>query len=309
MQSNDQIKEVPLSEVEELKDLKDFVLKGYKGLLAVPCRFYRDPDAPDKGRSIYAGKLDLLDDLDQSLSQRSQTSRVSTPVEYFDPEILQTGKNGRPLLPKVYNRQFIQKASIPDGDGRLDTSVQTTQPTLNFEQYTQEQKAILDFILIGYMSPASFGIDVARKDNALSQREKQVQTTMTRDTILDSQIAIEKKLISLILDLKDYMDTGVVPLTKRNVSVKYPGFANPSFESMAETLLPLWSAGAISDEEYVDRLYGDDMSEEDKAREIAKLKENRERDNLKEGDFDGIEAGSDLSGEGTTGEGIPQVGL
>ena len=47
----------------------------------------------------------------------------------------------------------------------------------------------------------------------------------------------------------------------------------------------MWTAGGISTEMYVERLYGDSLSEEEKLKEIAKLEENKKMDNLNLGDF------------------------
>lgn len=284
--SND-VEEVPLDTIPELASLQDVEIPGYKKILGVPCRFFFDPLNKDYGRSIYDGKIDLFDDLDQSLSQRSQTSRVSTPVEYYSPDVLERDRNGNTLMPKVYNRQFIQKpGGLPDGDGNADTSIQTTQPQLNFSQYSDEQKAILDFILIGILSPATMGIDIAKKDNADAQREKEKVTVMTRNNVIERETGIVKDLFSIVLAMKSYMDTGTIPLDTPDISVKFGEFASPSFESKSQTLTPMWSAGAISDEMFVSKLYGDSLSDEEKASEIAALKEHRSADVLSLGDFE-----------------------
>ena len=91
------------------------------------------------------------------------------------------------------------------------------------------------------------------------------------------------------------MESGNLPLADFDVSVKYGEFANPSFENISKTLLPLWQAGAISDEMYVDKLYGDSLSEAEKQKELEALKAKRSEDTLKMGDFDESGMGSDLA--------------
>lgn len=283
---NDEATEAELDEIPELTKLKDIEFPRYKHILGVPCRFFHDMNNPTYGRSIYQGKYDLFDDLDQSLSQRSQTSRVSTPVEYYPVDLLERSPNGKPLMPKAYNRQYVQKAGIPDGDGRTDGQIQTTQPNLNFEQYNSEQKAILDMILTGILSPATMGIDVAKKDNADAQREKEKVTIMTRNNIINSESEILKELLKITIAMKSYMETGNIPLEGIDVSVKFSEFANPSFESLSATLLPLWQAGAMSDEMFVEKLYGDSLNPEEKKKEIEALKANKQQDDLSLGAFD-----------------------
>lgn len=302
LKNGDDLEPCELSEIPELANLESVELPNFKRLLAVPCRFYHNPNNPNYGRSIYYGRYDLFDDLDQSLSQRSQTSRVSTPVEYFPLDMLERNKRGDVVLPSVYNRQYVKKQGIPDGNGRTDSTIQTTQPQLNFEQYSEEQKSIVSMILNGVLSPATLGIDLSRKDNAMAQREKEKITIETRNGIIKEETSILRELITLLILLSGYMRTGNISLDiakKVEISVKYSEFANPSFESLSATLLPLWQAGAISDKMYVEKLYGDSLSKQEKEEEIQALRENKLRDDMTLGAFedDGQKMGEDLGEE------------
>lgn len=274
---NNELKPAPMDAVEGLAGLQDVEFPGFKKVLAVPCRFFSDPDNPGYGRSVFAGKIDLFDDIDQSLSQRSQTSRVSTPVEYYSPDVLGRDGRGNPKMPKVYNRQYVQKSGIPDGDGRLDTSIQTTQPNLNLNQYNEEQQALVSMALTGVMSPSTLGLGISKRDNAEAQREKEKVTIMTREKIVAREVEILRDLAEITTAMKVYMDTGAVPLDEPEISVRFNDFANPSFESQSRTLLPMWQAGAISDEMYVEKLYGDDLRGNDRERELESLGLNRRK--------------------------------
>lgn len=272
---NDELKPVPMETVEGLEGLKDVEFPGFKKVLAVPCRFFSDPDNPGYGRSVFAGKIDLFDDIDQSLSQRSQTSRVSTPVEYYSPDVLGRDGNGNPKMPKVYNRQYVQKSGIPDGDGRIDTSIQTTQPNLNLSQYNEEQQSLVSMALTGIISPSTLGLGISKRDNAEAQREKEKVTIMTREKIVARETEILRDLAEITTAMKVYMDTGAVPLDEPEISVRFSDFANPSFESQSRTLLPMWQAGAISNEMYVEKLYGEDLKGDDRERELKALAYNK----------------------------------
>lgn len=272
---NDELKPVPMETVEGLEGLKDVEFPGFKKVLAVPCRFFSDPDNPGYGRSVFAGKIDLFDDIDQSLSQRSQTSRVSTPVEYYSPDVLGRDGNGNPKMPKVYNRQYVQKSGIPDGDGRIDTSIQTTQPNLNLSQYNEEQQALVSMALTGIISPSTLGLGISKRDNAEAQREKEKVTIMTREKIVARETEILRDLAEITTAMKVYMDTGAVPLDEPEISVRFSDFANPSFESQSRTLLPMWQAGAISNEMYLEKLYGEDLKGDDRERELEALASNK----------------------------------
>lgn len=255
----------------------DLVLPGYPEPLAVPCKFLFDPLHPDYGRSIYEGKIDLFDDLDQILSQDSQTVRVSTPVEYIPVDLMQRNADGIPQMPKVYNRQFLMKESMPDGNGNIAGDIQTTQPRLDFSQYSADARSKLDFILTGLLSPATMGIDLAKRDNADAQREKEKVTIMTRNNIIDRETRIIRSLMEKAVLLYAYQRTGEIPTgVKPEVSVRFNEFANPSFEQELSVLAPAWSQGAISTEKYIDLLWGDRLTPEEKREEAEKLEANRQ---------------------------------
>lgn len=284
---SNEVTKVPLNTIEELADLPEegYVIKGLKKVLGVPCKYFFDSFNKDYGRSIFSGKIDVFDDIDQCLSQASQTDRVSTPVEYYPVDLLKRDNQGNTILPNVYNRQFIEEPGIPDGDGNSSSKIHTSQPALNFEQYVTRYKALLDVVLTGTLSPASMGIDVAKKDNADAQREKEKVTILTRNNVIDAEEKQLKELFTIALMIQEYMEKGVIEIKDYDISVKYCEFASPTFESMSQVLLPMWTQGAISTDMYVKKLYGDSLSEEEKQEEIAKLEENKKADNMNLGDF------------------------
>lgn len=284
---SDSVTKVKLNTIEELAELPEegYFIPNLKKMLAVPSRYFFNLFDKDHGRSIFEGKIDLFDDIDQCLSQASQTDRVSTPVEYYPVEVTQRGPNGETILPKVYNRQFIQSVSYPDGDGKVHGEIKTSQPVLNFGQYIDRYNSLINVVITGLLSPASMGIDISKKDNADAQREKEKVTMYTRDNVMDSETKELKELMNLSLMLQDYMDNGEISIQDYDISVKYCEFANPTFESMASILLPMLSQGGISAEMYVKKLYGDSLSEEELNDEIEKIKELQQKDNLEMGDF------------------------
>ena len=305
LHKDNSVKQVELDTIPELASLeKDgLTIKGYSKILGVPCIFFYDQNNENYGRSIFAGKIDLFDDLDQDLSQASQTSRVSTPVEYFPVDLIERGKNGEARLPKVYNRQFIASNSYPNGDGELNGEIHTSQPQLNFAQYNDKCLADLNFILTGLLSPATLGLNIAKDDTALSQREKEKISIMTRNNIIDRQEPIIKDLMERLLATQEYMQTGEITIEDFDISVKFDEFATPTFETISGNLSNLLTSGAISPEMYVDKLYGDSLSKEEKEREIAYIKERQQADTMDTSDFD-INNFSGLDNNGTGNETI-----
>lgn len=296
LEKSNEVEQVPINTIPELADLEDKVIPGLKKILGVPSKYFFDVMNKNYGKSIFAGKIDVFDDIDQCLSQASQTDRVSTPVEYYPTDVLERDKNGKTTLPSVYNRQYVATEVTPDGDGQLNGKIETTQPVLNYEQYIIRYKSLIDVAITGTLSPATMGIDVAKKDNAEAQREKEKATMYTRDNVCGSEDRQIKDLMEICLIVKEYMDTGKITVFDYDITVQYNEFANPTFESMATILLPLWTSGAISTKMYVDKLYGDGLSDEEKEKEIAALEENKKMDNYGDMSQFGLDEGNFTNG-------------
>lgn len=263
-----------VSEIPELKNLQNITIPGYNEILAVSSKFYFDPLNKNYGRSIFAGKIDLFDDLDQILSQDSQTVRVSTPVEYYPVDLLERNRDGTPKMPQVYNRQYIAKMSNMDGDGVNQDNIQTTQPQLYFERYNQDAKAKLDYILTGLLSSTTLGIDISRRENAQAQREKEKITIMTRNNIIDSQVKIIKKLMNICLVLQEYINTGSITIKNysSDIVVKFDEFAMPTIEQKLMSFGNAYVSGIISPEKLVGSIWGDSLSNEEKENEVNYIK-------------------------------------
>lgn len=267
-------------ENDELGKFENLCISNYNKLLAVPNIYFYDINKQGYGRSIYSGKVDLFDMLDEILSQASQTNRVSTPVEYYSTEILGRDRNGGIGLPSIYNRQFVERVGTPNGEGMTNNDITTTQPDLNFDKYGGLAKDVLDYILTGILSPATMGIDVAKKDNAEAQREKEKVTIMTRNNVIQRETQVVKKLVTVCLDIMQYLGKSFISRVDYEVSVDYNEFANPSLESEIQVLGSAWSNGEISTERYVNLLWADRLSDEDKQREVEWLDKQREKDNM-----------------------------
>ncbi len=299
---NDELMSCKLDKIPELEGLQNQLIEGVHCLLAVSNRYYFDPLHPNRGKSIYDGKLDSFDLMDEILTQAGQTNRVSTPVEYYPVDLLERTKKGQPILPKLYNRQYVKVDATPDGDGNINNKIETTQPDLNFDKYMQLYYEVLGSSLIGLCSPSSLGIDVAKKDNADAQREKEKQTTFTVHTINSNEAKSVVKLCNMLLMAQDYMESGVMLEKDYQISVRYNEFGNPTFESELQVLGPAWSNGQISTERYVSILWAGKLSDEEMQKEIAWLDDNKKQD-----DFD-MNALMEHENEINNGAGIPEGG-
>lgn len=273
---------VELSEVPELSNLQNLVIENFPFITGVASVYFYDVYNRNYGKSLYAGKIDLFDDLDQDLSQNSQSVKLSTPIEYIPADLCKRDKvTGDLITPQVYSRKFLPLETAPNGDGETNGEVRTTQAQLNIGQYSENARMILDFILTGILSPATMGIDIAKKDNAEAQREKEKVTIMTRNNIIERQTKIIKELLKICLAFQEYQNSGTISLdADYDIKVIFNEFANPSFENQLQTLGNAWVQGEISTKKYVELLWGDKLTEQEKQIEIAWLDNNKAKDNL-----------------------------
>lgn len=273
------LKKVDLKTVPELESVEERIEIGpFDKLFAVPCVLLGNTSRQwGYGRSIFTGKIDLFDDLDQALSQSSNAVRLSTPIEYIDEEYLERDKNGLPKKPKAYDRKYIMMKGQKNGDG-LSTGqpVQITQPSVEFSRYSDHAVQILLQILNGILSPATLGIDIAKKDNAAAQREKEKVTIFTRNALINGEERILRSLMEQMLMAKEFMDTGAVSVHSYDISVKFNEFADDSFENKLEALGKAYDMEEISTDMYLNKLYGDTLSEEERAAEKEFLESARQ---------------------------------
>ena len=273
------LKKVDLKTVPALDSVEERIEIGpFDKLFAVPCVLLGNTSRQwGYGRSIFTGKIDLFDDLDQALSQSSNAVRLSTPIEYIDEEYLERDKNGLPKKPKAYDRKYVMMKGQKNGDGlATGQPVQITQPSVEFSRYSDHAVQILLQILNGILSPATLGIDIAKKDNAAAQREKEKVTIFTRNALINGEERILRSLMEQMLMAKEFMDTGAVSVHSYDISVKFNEFADDSFENKLEALGKAYDMEEISTDMYLNKLYGDTLSDEERAAEKEFLESARQ---------------------------------
>lgn len=274
---DDVLTPVKMKDIPQLREVDEhLMIEGYNHLFAVPCVFYEDAHTLAHGRSIFAGKLDLFDDLDQCLSQAANTVRRSTAVEYFDANFLERDKKtGLPVQPKEFDRKLIMYRGTvtSDGTNQGKSPVQVTQPDLNFEQYSTQAVSILMQIVNGIMSPATLGIDISKRDNAEAQREKEKVTIFTRNMLVDTESDILKDLFSQVLCAYELMRDGQITHKHYDISINYSAFADDSFENKISVLGDAYNKKNLSAKMYMTKLYGHSLSQSDYQAELDFLEE------------------------------------
>lgn len=296
--NGENLKPVEFWEVPELSETEEKVeIVGYNKLLAVPCILLSNTGMQSGyGRSIFTGKIDLFDDLDQALSQASNSVRLSTPIEYFNSEYLERDKNGLPKKPVSYDRKYVMMEGQKNADGMsVGDPIKITQPNIDFSRYDSHAVQILLQILNGVLSPATLGIDIAKKDNAAAQREKEKVTIFTRNMLIDGEEEILKELCSQLLCAQELIEKDKITVREYEIGIKFNEFADDSFENKLEVLGKAYDMEEISPELYVERLYGDTLSRAEKDKELKFLKNSRE---------DRTEAMSGAGGDGANSFGM-----
>lgn len=269
---------ISLKDFEETKGIEERIVIGpVDCLFAVPTYIFRNTSAAGGfGRSIFTGKIDLFDDLDQCLSQAANSVRRSTVIEYFNTDFLERDTNtGMPKQPKAYDRKYTMYAGQKDANGASTSSdpIQVTQPQINFQQYSDHAIQILLHIIDGVMSPATLGIDVAKKDNAEAQREKEKVTIFTRNCMISAEETILQDLCRQLLIAYEFITTGKITVEDYDISIKFSEFADDSFENKLEKLGKAYDQEIISDKMFMRKLYGDTLSTADFDEELEWLKE------------------------------------
>lgn len=259
-------KEVPLDTLEETENLENLKFNNIDIMMAVPVIF--EPDEETKrGTSIFKAKIDLFDDFNQNISQEANIMKAITPVEYIDSNLLDRDGDGKAIEPNSYGKRFIMYK------GAKDYNQTPNQPNsvfydIDFNKLTAESLETLNRCLAGLISPATLGLELARNSTELSQREKEKVTLQTLKKLGEVNAKVLKKLFDLVLRCYDIMQDENADIQKNCVSVKFQDYGTPTFDSKLQSLMPAVLSGAISVEGYVEKLYGDNISNEEREREI-----------------------------------------
>lgn len=261
-------KEYPLETLSETEELKDVTFAG-DYILAVPLLIYKCPKHKNRGQSIFDKKADAFDGLDEVLSTWLDGVRTSRVKQYIPENLIPKNKDGFLVKPDVFNPWIAVNSSLGED---ANEKIETVQGDFSTQALLESYITFLDVCLQGILSPSTLGIDVKKLDNADAQREKEKTTMYTRDNIIEALQNTLKKLFDVILKTQDNMLSKTPPEEGYEATFEWGQYANPSFEAQVETLVKAKQGQIMSTEKIVDELYGDDMDEDEKAEEVARIK-------------------------------------
>jgi hypothetical protein len=112
--------------------------------------------------------------------------------------------------------------------------------------------------------------DLKKTDNADSQREKEKVTLYTRGQIINAMNKTIPQLVSTVMMVYDNMQQKAPG--QYDPSVKFGEYAAPGFDTVVETVGKAKSYQIMSTEKCVDEMYGDTLTDEEKAEEVARIK-------------------------------------
>ena len=261
--------EVPLNSIPQTANLAPEVKFDGDFCMAVPLMFFKSAKWNGHGKSIFDGKCDAFDALDETWSQWMDALRKGRTKEYIPDSMLpRDPRTGEILMPNAFDNAYIKV----DTDMRESSTQKTEviQPSIPYESYQSTYITALDLCLQGLISPSTLGIDVKKLDNAEAQREKEKTTLYTRGAIIS---ALQKTIPKLINNIFKAYDTFYKrPASDIDVEVPFGEYANPSFESQVETCGKARQFGLMSVETMVDELHGDTRSSEWKREEVSRIK-------------------------------------
>lgn len=259
---------VDIKSIKATENLTDITFDD-SVMLAEPFMIYESSRYEGRGGSIFDGKLDNYDSLDETWSQWMDALRAGRAKTYI-PECLvpHDPSTGQLVKPNPFdNRYFAADGDMREGQ---KNQVITDQPAIPHDSYMASYITALDLCLQGVISPSTLGIDVKKLDNAEAQREKEKTTLYTRSAIVKALQETLPGVVSMCINADNILHNKGIEEVK--VNVPFGEYANPSFESQVETVAKAKQGGIMSIERCVEELYGDTLDDHCKKEEVARLK-------------------------------------
>ncbi|EHQ63917.1 phage minor capsid protein [Paenibacillus dendritiformis C454] len=266
---NSEGKAVPLSTVPETAELADVTYDG-DFIMAVPLAFFRSKKWRGRGKSIFDSKADSFDALDEVISQWVDAIRAGRVQKYIPEDLIpKNPQTGALMRPNPFDNQFVRVGSVMAEDAK--GQINMVQPAILYEAFVASYASALDMCLQGIISPSTLGIDLKKLDNAEAQREKEKATLYTRGKIIERLNEVIPQLVDTVLKVYDTMRN--LSAGEYQAAVTFGEYASPSFDAVVETVGKAKTYGIMSTEQAVEELYGDTWTDEQKAQEVARLKE------------------------------------
>lgn len=262
--------QVPLNSIPQTETTPELITFDKEIILGHVLRVYDSAKYAGRGGSIYDGKLDAFDALDEVWSQWLDAVRAGRAKTYI-PDILlpRDPETGVILKPNPFDCRFISSGSNMTENAK--NQIYTDQPIIQTDSYLVSFSSALDLCLQGVISPSTLGIDTKKLDNAEAQREKEKTTLYTRDAIINALSETVPEVVKACIDA--YFILNKTAGDAVGVTMSFGEYANPSFESQVETVSKARTGGIMSIEASIEELYGDTKTDEWKREEAERLRQ------------------------------------
>ncbi|MFL0245516.1 capsid protein [Candidatus Clostridium stratigraminis] len=289
-------KPVPLATLEETAGLQDVTFDG-SFIMAIPLMFFQSPKFDGRGKSIFDNKTDSFDALDEVISQWIDAIRDGRVKQYIPEDLLpKNPTTGEIIKPNPFDNKYIATGSSLAEDAKNEISLQ--QAAINYQAYVDSYSNAIDMCLQGIISPSTLGIDLKKKDNAEAQREKEKTTLYTRGKIVDTLTEVIPELVQTVLMVQDILNEKAPG--EYEATISFGEYASPSFDAVVDTVGKAKSYGIMSVEKAVEEMYGDTLSDEEKAEEVQRIKE---QNGMLQAEDPKVVDNADLTGGGNGQEG------
>ena len=260
--------EIGLDKLEKTKDLQN-VYFDKSLIMAEYMSFFASDKYEGRGQSVFDAKRDNFDALDEAWSQWIDALRANRTKTYIPEDLLpRDATTGAVKYGNAFDNRFIATGTPMQESAQ--SKIETQNGTIDCNSYLSTYVTALDLCLQGLISPSTLGIDTKKLDNAEAQREKEKTTLYTRQTIIYALQYCIENLIDKVFKVINTMQ--MQPLEDTEAEVGFGEYANPSFESQIETVGKAKTQGVMSIESIVEELYGDSKTDEWKAEEVKRIK-------------------------------------
>ena len=260
--------EIGLDKLEKTKDLQN-VYFDKSLIMAEYLSFFASDKWEGRGQSVFDSKRDNFDALDEAWSQWIDALRANRTKTYIPEDLLPRDINtGAIRAGNAFDNRFIATGTPMQENAQ--SKIDTVNGAIDYNSYLSTYITALDLCLQGIISPSTLGIDTKKLDNAEAQREKEKTTLYTRQTIIYSLQNCVEKLVDKVFKVINIMNNTALEDTEAQVC--FGEYANPSFESQVETVGKAKTQGVMSIESVVEELYGDSKTDEWKAEEVKRIK-------------------------------------
>ena len=261
--------EVQLSVIEETANLVDVAFNS-DFIMALPLIFFKSVKFEGRGKSLLDNKSDSFDALDEVISQWIDAIRDGRVQKYIPEDLIPRNPNtGELLKPNSFDNKFIAVGTSLSENA--NNQIDMKQADINYLAYVESYANAVDMCLQGIISPSTLGIDLKKTDNAEAQREKEKTTLYTRNKIVDILTEVIPHLVEIMLKTNDVLNKKTPG--EYEAAITFGEYASPSFDTVVEIVGKAKSYGIMSIEKAIDELYGDTMTDEEKAIEIQRVKE------------------------------------